>query len=270
MVATDSGSGVAPNVNQSAAQSFTITVNAVNDEPSFTIGPNQSVPQNAGPQTVNGWATDISAGPPDEVQTVDFTVTVSGTTGTLTFDSAPAVSSDGDADLSRHQRHLGCGYGGYLPDRQWQQRGAERQRFTDPAVHHHHRGERRCLGERCDRWPSHRRARTNMLFTVAMQCAGAAGGASVNYATANGGGNPATGGAACGGAVDYVNTNGTVNFAAGEQVKTVSIAVCSDTDSAETNETFLVNLSERNERDHRRWAGDGHDHDDEHRRHSSD
>ena len=92
VVATDSGSGVAPNVNQSVAQSFTITVNAVNDEPSFTVGPNQSVPQNAGPQTVNGWATGISAGPPDEVQTVAFTVTVSGTTGTLTFVTPPAVS----------------------------------------------------------------------------------------------------------------------------------------------------------------------------------
>jgi len=36
VVATDSGSGTAPNVNQSVAVSFTITVNAVNDAPCST------------------------------------------------------------------------------------------------------------------------------------------------------------------------------------------------------------------------------------------
>jgi len=41
--------------------SFTIT--AVNDVPSFTAGSDQTVLEDAGAQTVNGWATNISAGP---------------------------------------------------------------------------------------------------------------------------------------------------------------------------------------------------------------
>ena len=93
----------------------------------------------------------------------------------------------------------------------------------------------------------------NMLFTVALNVPAPPGGASVNYATANGGGNPATGGAACGGSVDYVNSNGTVSFATGEQVKTIAVPVCADTNGGETNETFLVNLYEPGECHHHRW-----------------
>src|SRR5258705_13792398 len=50
-----------------------ITVNPVNDAPSFTKGANQAVTQNAGPQSVAGWATSISAGPANEgSQAIDF------------------------------------------------------------------------------------------------------------------------------------------------------------------------------------------------------
>src|SRR6185369_2448761 len=75
VVATDSGSGTPPNVNQSAPISFTITVNAVNDVPSFTKGPDITV-QDPNPQSFPNWATNISAGPPDESgQTLTFLVT---------------------------------------------------------------------------------------------------------------------------------------------------------------------------------------------------
>ncbi|MCB1569855.1 MAG: hypothetical protein KDI72_02050, partial [Xanthomonadales bacterium] len=48
----------------------------VNDAPSFTAGPDQTVLEDAGPQTVNPWATAISAGPPNESgQVVTFNVT---------------------------------------------------------------------------------------------------------------------------------------------------------------------------------------------------
>ena len=39
---------------------------SVNDAPSFTKGADQTVPEDAGPQTVEGWATNIKAGPEDE------------------------------------------------------------------------------------------------------------------------------------------------------------------------------------------------------------
>ena len=60
----------------SAIQSFKITVNAVNNAPSFTKGADQIVNEDAGAQTVNAWATNIVAGPANESgQTVNFSVT---------------------------------------------------------------------------------------------------------------------------------------------------------------------------------------------------
>ena len=44
-------------------QTFTITVNAVNDAPSFVKGADQTVNEDAAAQTVNAWATSISKGP---------------------------------------------------------------------------------------------------------------------------------------------------------------------------------------------------------------
>jgi hypothetical protein len=89
----------------------------------------------------------------------------------------------------------------------------------------------------------------NMLFTVVLNAPAAAGGASVQYATADQapGAGHAVGGAtgSCGTpGVDYESKAlTTLNFAAGEQFKTVTVTVCSDTDNAETDETFLLNLS---------------------------
>jgi hypothetical protein len=75
-------------------QSFTITVDNVNDIPRFTGGPDQTVLEDAGPQSVNAWATGISAGPPNEAsQTLTFLVT--GNTNPALFAAAPAVAPDG-------------------------------------------------------------------------------------------------------------------------------------------------------------------------------
>ncbi len=54
-----------------------LNVTAVNDVPSFSKGADQTVLEDAGAQSVAGWATAISAGPADEVasQTVSFLVT---------------------------------------------------------------------------------------------------------------------------------------------------------------------------------------------------
>jgi hypothetical protein len=73
----------------------TITVNAVNDPPSFTIAANPpAVSQDAGPQTVNNFATNISPGATNEAgQTLTFNVSPTGSTGTLTFSTQPAINS---------------------------------------------------------------------------------------------------------------------------------------------------------------------------------
>src|SRR5207247_1239176 len=72
----DNGGTANGGVDTSAAQQFTITVTPVNNAPSFVAGANQTVLEDAGAQTVPAWATQISAGPPDEAgQTLNFTVT---------------------------------------------------------------------------------------------------------------------------------------------------------------------------------------------------
>ena len=64
-----------------------------NIAPSFTIGANQVVNGDSGPQTVIAWATNISAGPASEsAQTVDFIVSIDNAG---LFASQPAVSADG-------------------------------------------------------------------------------------------------------------------------------------------------------------------------------
>jgi hypothetical protein len=94
LVAKDNGGTANGGVDTSAPQTFNITVTAVNDAPSFTKGPDQTVLENSGAQTVNPWATAISAGPANEsTQTVTFMVT--GNTNAALFAVAPAVSSTG-------------------------------------------------------------------------------------------------------------------------------------------------------------------------------
>ena len=64
-----------------------------NVAPSFTIGANQTVAEDAGAQTVTAWATNISPGPPSESgQLVDFIV--SNDNNTL-FSVQPTISVDG-------------------------------------------------------------------------------------------------------------------------------------------------------------------------------
>jgi len=69
-------------------------VAAVNDAPGFVVGPDQTVLEDAGPQTVVNWARNISAGPADEAgQSVRFLV-VSNSNPFL-FSSSPVVSAAG-------------------------------------------------------------------------------------------------------------------------------------------------------------------------------
>ena len=100
-----------PNANYNGADSFgwnasdgtlfaasgalvNITVNSVNDVPSFTKGADQTVLEDAGAQTVVGWATNISSGPANESgQAVDFIVTNNNNS---LFSAQPAVSATGD------------------------------------------------------------------------------------------------------------------------------------------------------------------------------
>jgi hypothetical protein len=90
---SDNGGTANGGVDTSAAQTFTITVNGVNDAPSFTKGADQTSLEDGGAQTVAGWATAISAGPADESsQSVTFTAT---NDNNALFSVQPAIAADG-------------------------------------------------------------------------------------------------------------------------------------------------------------------------------
>src|SRR6185369_11696923 len=81
---------------------------------------------------------------------------------------------------------------------------------------------------------------TLMPFTVSLSAPAPAGGASVHYQTADQ--TPASGHATAG--VDYTAIPDTVlSFAPGEQFKTINVTILADGQGAESDETFLVNLS---------------------------
>jgi len=91
----DSGDTFNGGVN-TKTRTFTITVNRVNDVPSFTKGADQTKLEDAGAQSVPGWATAISKGPANEDQAVDFIVT----------NSNNMLASD---RVHRHHDHGGAG-----------------------------------------------------------------------------------------------------------------------------------------------------------------
>ncbi|HEX2955373.1 MAG TPA: tandem-95 repeat protein, partial [Chitinispirillaceae bacterium] len=91
----------------SAVFNVTITVTPVNDPPSFAAIGNQSILEDAGPQTVLSWANPISAGP-NETDPITFNVTTSNpglfrnlpslsSSGTLSY--TPAQDANGAADV---------------------------------------------------------------------------------------------------------------------------------------------------------------------------
>ena len=91
--AVDDGGSANGGNDTSPPQSFTISITAINDPPVFTAGADQTVSEDAGAQTVAGWATGISAGPPEQsAQSVTFAVT---SDNPALFSVAPAVAPDG-------------------------------------------------------------------------------------------------------------------------------------------------------------------------------
>jgi hypothetical protein len=72
---------------------ITITVNPVNDPPSFQIGPTVTVLEDSGAHTITPWVTSISPGPANESsQTVSFTTT---NNNNALFSVQPFVASNG-------------------------------------------------------------------------------------------------------------------------------------------------------------------------------
>ena len=93
IVLKDDGGTANGGQDTSTPASFTITVNPVNDAPSFTKGADQTINEDAGSQFVSGWATNISTGAANEFQSLQFTVT--NNSNPSLFSSAPFIGSSG-------------------------------------------------------------------------------------------------------------------------------------------------------------------------------
>ena len=76
----------------SAVATATVTLNSINSAPSFTVGPDPTVDEDAGPQTVNPWATAISDGDGGG-QPLTFNIT--NNTNAALFSAVPAISATG-------------------------------------------------------------------------------------------------------------------------------------------------------------------------------
>ena len=214
----------------SASATFKLTVIGVNDAPSFTKGSDQSVNENIPSQTVNNWATTISAGPADESgQTVAFQI-VSNSNASL-FSVAPAISSNGTLTYTpatgmsgtalitiRLSDNGGTGNGGSDT--------SATQSFNINVLEGgnlHFSSFSYNVSESAG----------SFLITVS-RSGGSAGEARVNYATSNSG---ATAGE------DYTATSGTLTFANGVTSQTFSVPILGDTFDENDFESIALTLS---------------------------
>lgn len=119
----DNGGTANGGTDRSIVQDFVITIHAVNDVPSFTKGGDIAISEDAGAQHVGTWATNISAGPANEVsQILTFDVAIENAAlfavppsinalGDLSFTPAPDVSGISTVSVSLHDNG-GTAFGG--------------------------------------------------------------------------------------------------------------------------------------------------------------
>jgi CSLREA domain-containing protein len=240
IVLKDNGGIANGGVDTSPPQTFTITVNPVNDAPSFTKGVDQMVNNNAGAQTILNWATNISAGPANEsAQTLSFQVTGNtnpslftvtpaiGSTGTLTY--TPAANAGGTATITINLKdNGGTSNGG--------QDTSAAQSFNisiNPVG-----GSLKFNSASTATTESSGSTTVSVIRTGDLSQA-----VTVDYATSGDPGLPcATAGGVASPKCDFTASLGTLTFAAGEHTKTVTILISQDS-FVEGPETFTVSLS---------------------------
>jgi hypothetical protein len=99
VVLMDNGGTALGGSDTSGTQTFTITVNAVNDAPSFTLPtPSVTVIKNSSPSTFLNFATQISAGPANESsQGLSFVLT---STNLGLYSTPPTMTSNGNLSFA--------------------------------------------------------------------------------------------------------------------------------------------------------------------------
>lgn len=90
----DDGGVANGGVDTSTPQTWTITVVAVNDAPGFVAGADPTSAEDAGPQTIAGWATALDDGDPEVTQALGFGIGAIG--NPALFATPPALTPGGD------------------------------------------------------------------------------------------------------------------------------------------------------------------------------
>jgi len=226
----------------SGSATATITVNSVNDVPSFTKGADQTVLENAGAQTVNNWATSISAGPANESgQTLTFQVT--NNTNAALFSVAPAISSTGTLTYTPANNVSGTAtITVVLKDNGGTANGGVDT--SAPQTFNINVTAAAFLSFSAATYSVNENA-GSVLITV-NRTADTSVAVTVNYATSDNSGGPST---PCGtfngqasSRCDYSSMFGTLRFAAGETQKTFSVPITLDA-YTEGPETFTIALT---------------------------
>lgn len=116
----DDGSAASPNINKSIGIPLTITVNAINDPPSFTVGENIHIDEHTGLITIDNWATNMDPGAPDETnQILTFVITQVAVTSFLQFDIPVSVDPTGKLTMQTTLHYHGEAiYEIYLTDQE--------------------------------------------------------------------------------------------------------------------------------------------------------
>ncbi|WP_367874648.1 Ig-like domain-containing protein [Luteolibacter sp. Populi] len=91
----DSGGTLYGGIDLSDPQTFTITINAVNDKPTFTATSPTAVNEDFGARAVAGWASGFNRGATNESAQTLLAYTVSNVSNTALFSAGPAVSVNG-------------------------------------------------------------------------------------------------------------------------------------------------------------------------------
>jgi hypothetical protein len=93
--------GAQDETGQYLGQSNAFSVDAMNQTPSFAGGTDVEIDEDAGPQSITDWATDITPGPPEEAgQSVDFLV---ASDNQALFDVQPTIDAAGTLSFTPAQ-----------------------------------------------------------------------------------------------------------------------------------------------------------------------
>ncbi len=92
VIAVDTGSGTAPNLNQSLPVTFTILPTEINDAPEFTLPATTTSREDVGLVTLPGFVTGIRRGPVTALDETNQTLSVQFSFDAAAFSQAPALN----------------------------------------------------------------------------------------------------------------------------------------------------------------------------------